>query len=231
VTLGRLHADEVEIDASLARGLLREQMPEFSALPLLRVVSGGTENAVFRLGDELAVRMPMTPGAVGGLLKEVRWLPVLAGHLSLDVPEVLAVGAPAERYPFPWTVVRWLTGEEALTGRIESMGEVAAGLGRFVAELQGIDMTGAPPPGSEGFVRGLPLDSSTPTSSPGMFSCGTAASPACLTSAQWQPVTRHTTSLRLGTCSTVPAALPSARSSRPMTRRAGAPAGSSCRGQ
>jgi aminoglycoside phosphotransferase (APT) family kinase protein len=156
VTPGRLHADEVEIDAELARGLLREQMPEFSALPLLRVVSGGTENAVFRLGDELAVRMPMTPGAVGGLLKEVRWLPVLAGHLSLDVPEVLAVGAPAERYPFPWTVVRWLTGEEALTGRIESMGEVCVGLGRFVAELQGIDITGAPPPGSEGFVRGLP---------------------------------------------------------------------------
>jgi aminoglycoside phosphotransferase (APT) family kinase protein len=90
---------------------------------------------VFRLGDEFAVRMPMTPGAVGGLLKEVRWLPVLAGHLSLEVPEVLAAGAPADGYPFPWTVVRWLTGEDAQAGRIDSMGEVAVGLGHFVVEL------------------------------------------------------------------------------------------------
>ena len=118
MTPGRLHADQVEIDGSLVRRLLREQVPELSALALLRVASGGTENAVFRLGDEFAVRMPMTPGAVGGLLKEVRWLPVLAGQVSLDVPEVLAVGAPAEGYPFPWTVVRWLTGEDALAGRI-----------------------------------------------------------------------------------------------------------------
>ena len=153
----RLHADEIDIDASLARRLLAEQMPECSALLLHRVPSGGTENAVFRLGGELALRMPLRPGAVDGLLKEVRWLSVVAGHLSLEVPEVVATGEPAEGYPFPWAVVRWLAGEDALSARPDSMSETALTLGRFVAELQGIDMTDAPPPGSEGFVRGLPL--------------------------------------------------------------------------
>ena len=153
----RLHDDQVDVDEALARRLLGEQMPEYAAMPLRRVRSGGTENAVFRLGEELAVRMPIHPGGVGGLLKEVRWLPAVSGHLSLQVPELVATGSPTEHYPFPWAVVRWIPGEDALTGRIDPLPEAARTIGGFVAELQRIDMTGAPPPGSEGFVRGLPL--------------------------------------------------------------------------
>ncbi len=153
----RLHQDEVEIDTPLALRLLAQQMPEYDGLPLKRVSSGGTDNALFRLGDDLALRMPLQPSAVESLLKEVRWLPVVTGHLSLEVPEVVAEGQPDEGYPLPWAVVRWLPGEDALTGRIDSIRDTALTLGRFVAELQAIDMTGAPPPGAEGFVRGLPL--------------------------------------------------------------------------
>ncbi len=153
----RMHDNEVDIDVTLARRLLAEQLPAYLALPLRRVASGGTDNAVFRLGDNLALRMPLQPGAVGGLLKEVRWLPVVAPHLSLDVPEVVTTGGPGAGYPFPWTVVRWLAGDDALTGHLDSMHETAQALGHFVAELQGIDITDAPWPGSEGFVRGLPL--------------------------------------------------------------------------
>ena len=153
----RLHADQVDIDDALVRQLLAAQMPALAALPLHRVASGGTENAVFRLGDELAVRMPLAPGAVGGLVKEVRWLPVLAAHLSLDVPEVVATGEPGAGYPFPWAVVRWLPGRDALSGGLVSLGDAARAIGQFVAELQDIDMTDAPAPGSEGFVRGGPV--------------------------------------------------------------------------
>ena len=70
----RLHHDEVDIDTALAQRLIAEQLPPYARLPLHRVDSGGTEHAVFRLGDDLALRMPLTPGAVSGLLKEVRWL-------------------------------------------------------------------------------------------------------------------------------------------------------------
>ncbi len=153
----RLHHDEVPIDAALAHRLVAGQLPQYARLPLHRVASDGTEHAVFRLGVDLALRMPMTPGAVSGLLKEVRWLPVLAPHLSLDVPEVVATGEPAEDYPFPWAVVRWLPGEDAMSERLASLPETAVALGQFVAELQGIDMTDAPAPGSEGFSRGVPI--------------------------------------------------------------------------
>jgi aminoglycoside phosphotransferase (APT) family kinase protein len=153
----RLHADQVEIDESLARVLVASQFPEWATLPITHVPSGGTENVVFRLGHDLALRMPMTPGAVGGLLKEVRWLSVVAAHVSLAVPEVVARGEPDQGYPFPWAVVRWLDGEDALTAEFDSMDQLADDLGGFVRELQSIDMTDAPAPGSDGFVRGVPI--------------------------------------------------------------------------
>lgn len=168
----RLHEDEVDIDASLAHRLLAGQLPRYSAMPLRRVASGGTEHAVFRLGDELAVRMPLHAGAVGGLLKEVRWLPVLAPHLTLAVPQVVSTGEPSGDFPFPWSVVGWLPGEDALTGRLDSLEEAALALGRFVMELRSIDVTHAPPPGAEGFVRGLPLVGRNVTFRAALARCG-----------------------------------------------------------
>ncbi len=153
----RLHDDQVEIDVELARALVADQAPEFVALPLRRVASGGTDNAVFRLGNELALRMPLIPGAVDGLRKELRWLPVLAPHISLEIPEVVTTGEPTGTYPFPWAVVRWLDGEDALVAPFSSMGEAAHDLGQFVRELQSIDPSEVAPPGSDGFSRGLPL--------------------------------------------------------------------------
>ena len=153
----RLHEDEFQIDAALVRTLLAEQLPAYAGLPLRRVTTGGTENVVFRLGDELAVRVPLHAEAVGGLLKEVRWLSTVARQVSLKVPEVVAVGEPGELFPFPWVVVRWLAGEDALTGRIDSTPDAARALGRFVAELQALDVTGAPEYRTTGAHRGSPL--------------------------------------------------------------------------
>jgi len=153
----RLHSDQVDIDESVVRRLLEEQMEEYADLPLRFVPSGGTDNAVYRLGEELAVRMPLRPGSVGGLLKEIRWLPVLAPHLTLAVPEIVRTGRPGDGYPFVWAVVRWLPGADALTAGIGSMRDAALALGRFVTELRGVDTADMPAPGSEGFIRGLPL--------------------------------------------------------------------------
>jgi aminoglycoside phosphotransferase (APT) family kinase protein len=153
----RLHADQVDIDEALARSLVAAQHPQWAHLPIAPVPSGGTENVVFRLGDDLSLRMPMTPGAVDSLRKEVRWLPVLAPHLTLPVPEVVAEGEPGDGYPFAWAVVRWLDGADALSAPFDSLPRLAEELGGFVRELQSVDPCTVPQPGSEGFVRGLPL--------------------------------------------------------------------------
>lgn len=148
----KMHDDEPDIDADLVRRLLAGQFPRWAGLPLAPVASSGTDNAMFRLGDELAVRLPRIGWAVGDVAKEQRWLPYLAPQLPLAVPEQVAVGEPAHGYAWPWAVCRWLAGENPVPGQLADPQRLAVDLGRFVRALHGIDAAGGPPA-----TRGVPL--------------------------------------------------------------------------
>jgi aminoglycoside phosphotransferase (APT) family kinase protein len=154
-----MHDDEVEIDEPLVRRLLAEQLPAWAALPLARVESSGTDNAMFRLGDDMAVRLPRRPASTAQVEKEQRWLPRLAPHLPLEIPSPLAAGTPGEGYPFAWSVYRWLEGEAATVERWGDSSAVATDLAGFVVALRGIDLAGGPRPGAHNFYRGVPLAS------------------------------------------------------------------------
>ncbi|MFE6768847.1 aminoglycoside phosphotransferase family protein [Streptomyces fimicarius] len=99
-----------EITAELVRDLLREQHPDLAGLPV-REVAGGWDNQQWRVGDELAVRMPRTERAPDLQRKERRWLPVLAPRLPLPVPNPVRPGEPSALFPKPWTVMTWVPGE------------------------------------------------------------------------------------------------------------------------
>ena len=103
---------EVELEQDLVRGLLRDQHPDLADLEL-RDVSGGWDNQQWRLGDELAVRLPRTERAPELLRREQTWLPVLAGRLPLPTPTPVRIGEPSERFEHTWTIVRWVEGEPA----------------------------------------------------------------------------------------------------------------------
>lgn len=154
---GTMHADEMEIDAPLVRRLVASQFPQWTSLPIRRVPSAGTDNALYRLGDDLVVRLPRVAWAAGQVDKEHQWLPRLAPLLPLAIPVPLAKGTPSEGYPWPWTVCRWLDGEDATTGRIADAGQLARDLAHFLAALWRIDPTGGPVPGEHNFFRGVPL--------------------------------------------------------------------------
>lgn len=153
-----MHADELDVDAALVRQLFAKQFPEWAELPIEPVYPRGTDNALFRLGDELVARLPRRKRTVGTLQKEVRWLPRLAPLLPLAVPVPVAEGEPAEGYPFPWSVYTWLQGENATTERIADRAQFAADLAQFIIALQRIDPTGGPPPDEHNFGRGEPLE-------------------------------------------------------------------------
>jgi aminoglycoside phosphotransferase (APT) family kinase protein len=153
----KMHAGEREIDAALVRRLLAAQLPQWADLPLARVRSDGTDNVIYRLGDDLAVRVPRYAAAAAQAEKEAEWLPRLAPHLSLVVPVPVALGAPGEGFPWHWSVCRWVPGEPATLERIADPTESAVQLAGFVAALQRIDPAGGPPPGEHNFGRGEPL--------------------------------------------------------------------------
>ena len=106
-----LHDDELVIDVGLVRILVDTSFPAWSSLPLAPLDVAGSSNALFRLGDELLVRLPRQPGGSETIEKEALWLPRMATLLPVAVPEVVAVGEPQLGYPERWSVVRWLDGD------------------------------------------------------------------------------------------------------------------------
>jgi aminoglycoside phosphotransferase (APT) family kinase protein len=157
MTAGQMHVDEVDTDASLVRRLLVAQFPQRADLAIEPVPSAGTDNAIYRLGDDMAVRLPRIERATRQVDKEHAWLPRLAPHLPLAVPVPLARGVPGEGYPWHWSINPWLAGENVTIERLADPRQAATDLARFIAALQRIDPSGGPPPGEHNFGRGVPL--------------------------------------------------------------------------
>jgi aminoglycoside phosphotransferase (APT) family kinase protein len=150
--LEALFMDDADIDEALVRALLREQHPDLAGLGL-REVAGGWDNRMWRLGENLAVRLPRTPRAPSLLRTEQQWLPVLAPGLPLPVPVPVRAGEPSARFPKTWTVARWVDGEPADHAPI-SRPEAAGTLAGFLRALH----RKAPGEAPANPDRGVPLE-------------------------------------------------------------------------
>ena len=196
-----MHADEIEIDAALIGRLVASQFPEWADLPVEPVPSFGTDNAMYRLGNDMAVRLPRRQQNSGQLEKERRWLPRLAPLLPLAVPVPLATGKPAEDYPCEWSIYPWLAGETATAERIADFGQAATDLAGFIAALQRVDPSDGPPPSEHNSLRGVPLATRDESTRAAIAALGaaidvkavTAAWEAALSAPEWKraPVWIH----------------------------------------
>ncbi|WP_221320357.1 aminoglycoside phosphotransferase family protein [Actinoplanes sp. L3-i22] len=155
--VAKLHDDEVDIDAALVARLLEQQFPRWAGRPVRVVGESGTDNVTFRVGDDLSVRLPRTPGTQGQVEKDLRWLPRLAPVLPLAVPQPLALGEPTGEFPFTWGVYRWLDGTAFRPELLDDPCAAARELAGFIGCLQVADTTGAPAPPDDPFARGTAL--------------------------------------------------------------------------
>ena len=127
-----MHEDELDVDVELVRSLIANQFPQWSRLPIHQVAPAGTVNAIFRVGESLAARLPLQAGDPN----EVRdWLTeeARAAREFVDVspvpsPSPIALGEPGHGYPLPWAVQSWLPGRDAIA-------EDPAGSAAFAQEL------------------------------------------------------------------------------------------------
>jgi aminoglycoside phosphotransferase (APT) family kinase protein len=142
---------EFRFGQDLVRALLREQHPDLAGLEL-RDVAGGWDNQQWRLGTELAVRLPRTQRAPTLLRREQKWLPVLAERLTLPTPTPVRTGEPSGLFGHTWTIVRWVEGEPADRAPI-TRAESAETLGGFLKALH--QQAPADAPASP--TRGVPL--------------------------------------------------------------------------
>ncbi len=141
----KMHANEVDTDISLVRRLLAAQFPQWADLPIEPVRSAGTDNAIYRLGEEMSVRLPRINWAVGQADKDHYWLPKLAPQLPLEIPALLEIGLPGEGYPWRWGIYRWIEGDNATLQAVADPNRAAIDLAEFLIALQRLDPTGGPP--------------------------------------------------------------------------------------
>ncbi len=137
--------------------------PGYASLPLRRLGASGSSNALFRLGDQLLVRLPRQPLGTATIEKEARWLPEIAPLLPVSVPEIIAVGEPDLGYPERWSVVRWLDGDVPAVAAAEgdtrsSRHDLAADLAAVVTALRNIVVPASALSDSNlRWYRGLPV--------------------------------------------------------------------------
>jgi aminoglycoside phosphotransferase (APT) family kinase protein len=139
-----MHENEVHTDVPLVRRLLAGQFPQWAELPIERVSSAGTSNALYRIGDAMVARLPRIHWAVGSVDKDFDWLPRLAPLLPVAIPVPLAKGTPAEGYPWDWGVYTWLEGENPTADRIAGSRALTGDVVQFVDALHGVDLANGP---------------------------------------------------------------------------------------
>ncbi|GHI35999.1 phosphotransferase [Streptomyces violascens] len=140
----RMHPGQYPLDDDLVRALIAGQLPQWAGLAVERFPSGGTVNAMYRLGDDMVVRLPLVEGGASDVALEREWLPRLAPLLPTAIPEVVGFGRPAEGYPWPWSVYRWLGGTNPEAGALAEPSLLAEDLAGFVTAMRSIDLPGAP---------------------------------------------------------------------------------------
>ncbi|MBL7256609.1 aminoglycoside phosphotransferase family protein [Paractinoplanes lichenicola] len=145
------------VPVELARRLVDTQFPQWSGLPIRPVANGGWDNLTFHLGPSMSLRLPSAAEYAQAVAKEHRWLPVFAPLLPRPISVPLALGAPGEGYPFPWSVYRWLPGTPARAADIADPIRFALDLASFLSALQSVDPASGPEPGTHNWFRGGPL--------------------------------------------------------------------------
>jgi aminoglycoside phosphotransferase (APT) family kinase protein len=138
-----VYSDRVAIDQARVGRLIAKQFPEWADLRITEIRADGTDNRIYRLGDDMVVRLPRLPRAAEMMSKEQHWLPRLAPLLPLTIPVPLGEGTPDDEFPSPWSVYQWLDGENLVRADVD-LTAAAVQLGRFVAALQQIDTTSGP---------------------------------------------------------------------------------------
>jgi aminoglycoside phosphotransferase (APT) family kinase protein len=141
---------EHEVDEALARALLAEQHPDLADLPI-RPAAHGWDNVMFRLGEDLALRLPRRAIGAELIATEQRWLPALAPRLPVAIPAPVRIGRPGCGYPWPWSVTRWIAGQTAAARPLRE--DEAPRLGAFLKALH----TPAPADAPFNPYRSIPL--------------------------------------------------------------------------
>jgi aminoglycoside phosphotransferase (APT) family kinase protein len=141
-----MHAGQLTVSLPMVRELVDAQFPRWRGLPIDRVASQGTVNAIFRIGHRFAARFPLQPrdreAARRSLTREADAASELLGRTRFPTPEQVAVGEPGPGYPLPWSVQTWIPGVVATDQDPGESVAFARDLAEFISDVRAIDTRG-----------------------------------------------------------------------------------------
>lgn len=145
------------VDAALVSQLIGDQCPEHAGARLSPLPNAGTAHALFRLGTDFLVRLPLKPEASLQCQKEHRWLDRIAAAVPTPVPVPIHKGSPTTQYPSHWSILPWFNGTALWDVPSLNNADLASDVARFISALSSTATVGGPAPGSHNFGRGVDL--------------------------------------------------------------------------
>ena len=140
----QMHADQLAVSEETVSQLIGAQFPQWRDLPVRRLTSAGTVNAIFRLGDSLTARFSLQrrdpSEALHWLTREASAARELSGRTRFPTPTPVAIGSAGPGYPMPWSVQTWLPGNVA-TGQCPGAA-FARDLAEFITGVRTIGTRG-----------------------------------------------------------------------------------------
>ncbi|MFJ6321257.1 MULTISPECIES: aminoglycoside phosphotransferase family protein [unclassified Rhizobium] len=149
--------DDIAPGEDVIQQLLSEKTPQWADLPIRRLASSGTDNAIYRIGEGLLLRLPRREDAVRLIDKELDWLPRFAG-LPLDVPRLRFRGSAELGLKCDFGIFDWMEGEVASSANIADPTAAALALAEFLKALHRVGTKDAPLAGDLNHRRGVELD-------------------------------------------------------------------------
>jgi aminoglycoside phosphotransferase (APT) family kinase protein len=152
-----MHDDDISLPETFVRQLITDHTPQWADLPCERLSSSGTDNALYRLGNDLLLRLPRRRESVAATAKELDWLPHMQG-LPLAVPNLRYRGTADLGQLVDFGIFDWLEGDLATPDRLTDPFQAAEDLAVFLQALHAKDTTGAPRSGPANHRRGVALN-------------------------------------------------------------------------
>lgn len=125
---------EVAIDVDLVQWLIAEQAPQWADKNVYYLATGW-DNEVYRLGEQLLIRLPRREVAELLGVRERQWLPRMSKDCGMDLGAPIFVGRSTDRYPLTFSVCRYTPGVSAATITREQRDGYASTLADYLYAL------------------------------------------------------------------------------------------------
>jgi len=135
-----LHEGQIKIDDIIVKKLIMEQFPQYKDLPILEYNTTGTVNAIYRLGNDYYVRLPILEIYDKDVLREYNILNYISNKISINIPQIIGIGKPNELYPYNWAIHNWIEGDCYDNNKITYFQDIISELVYFINELHSIDV-------------------------------------------------------------------------------------------